>query len=49
MDLGVCGAIAPYNELLGGKLVAAAIGSREARELYKSRYNENINSINYCF
>ena len=39
MDLGVCGAIAPYNELLGGKLVAALMGSREVRELYKSRYN----------
>ena len=39
MDLGVCGAIAPYNELIGGKLVAALMGSTEVRNLFKSRYN----------
>ena len=39
MDLGVCGAIAPYNELIGGKLVAALMGSTEVRTLFKSRYN----------
>jgi|TARA_B110001450_G_C17656858_1_gene495632 hypothetical protein len=38
MDVGVCGAIAPYNEIIGGKLVAALMGSSEVRELYRSRY-----------
>jgi hypothetical protein len=28
-DLTVCGAVPPYNEILGGKLVAAMIGSPE--------------------
>ena len=39
MDLGVCGAVAPYNELIGGKLIAALMGSTEVRTLFKSRYN----------
>ena len=39
MDLGVCGSIAPYNELIGGKLIAALMGSTEVRTLFKSRYN----------
>ena len=39
MDLGVCGAIAPYSELIGGKLIAALMGSTEVRTLFKSRYN----------
>ncbi len=39
MDLGVCGSIAPYNELIGGKLIAALMGSTEVRQLFKSRYN----------
>ena len=39
MDLGVCGAVAPYNELIGGKLVAALMGSTEVRNLFKSRYS----------
>lgn len=37
-DLNVCGGIAPYNELLGGKLVAMlAISPQVVRE-YKTRY-----------
>ena len=39
MDVGVCGSIAPYNELIGGKLIAALMGSTEVRTLFKSRYN----------
>ena len=38
MDVSVCGAVAPYNELLGGKLVASLMGSQEVRDLFKSRY-----------
>lgn len=37
-DLMVCGAVAPYNELLGGKLVAALSVSPEVIEQYKRRY-----------
>ena len=48
MDLGVCGAVAPYNELIGGKLIAALMGSTEVRTLFKSRYNGkkyNVSSL----
>jgi hypothetical protein len=37
-DISVCGAVPPYNELLGGKLVALAMMSREARNAYGSKY-----------
>jgi len=39
MDVSVCGSIAPYNEILGGKLIAALMGSQEVRELFRSRYH----------
>jgi hypothetical protein len=38
MDLSVCGAIAPYNVLLGGKLVALLMGSADLLALYRRRY-----------
>ncbi|MBF9030627.1 DUF4338 domain-containing protein [Rhodobacterales bacterium HKCCE3408] len=44
-DLAVCGAIPPYNQLLGGKLVALAMGSREARKAYSNRYGEQVSEI----
>ncbi len=44
-DLAVCGAIAPYNTLLGGKLVALAMASREARKLYGKRYSNQVSEI----
>ncbi len=44
-DLAVCGAVAPYNALLGGKLVALAMSSREARNLYKKRYGDQVSEI----
>lgn len=37
-DIGVCGAVAPYNHLLGGKLVSMLMASPEVRALYASRY-----------
>lgn len=37
-DVSVCGAVAPYNELLGGKLVALLMTSKEVRDAYRSRY-----------
>ena len=39
MDVSVCGAIAPYNEILGGKLIATLMASQEVRELFRSRYH----------
>ena len=38
MDVSVCGAVAPYNEILGGKLIASLIASREVRDLFAYRY-----------
>lgn len=37
-DITVCGAIAPYNVLLGGKLVAMLAASPEVVEAYRRRY-----------
>lgn len=44
-DVSVCGAIAPYNELLGGKLVAILMGSKEVRDIYKNKYEGQISEI----
>jgi hypothetical protein len=44
-DLSVCGAVAPYNALIGGKLVALLMTSAEVRNLYKRRYGEKISII----
>ncbi len=44
MDISVAGAIAPYNELLGGKLVSMLLCSKEVRDEYQRRY-ENSPSI----
>lgn len=38
MDITVCGAIAPYNHLLGGKLVSLLMASPEVRDEYAKRY-----------
>ena len=37
-DLSVCGAVAPYNEILGGKLVAMLMASPEVGDAYRARY-----------
>ncbi len=44
-DVSICGAIAPYNELLGGKLVALLLASREVRDAYAQRYGGQISVI----
>jgi len=44
-DLAVCGAIAPYNKMLGGKLVALVMASKEAREFYRARYEGQVSEI----
>jgi hypothetical protein len=38
MDVTVCGAVAPYNHILGGKLVALMMASPEVRREYQRRY-----------
>lgn len=45
VDVSVCGAVHPYNELLGGKLVALVLHSEEVRELYEAQYGERISLI----
>ena len=40
VDLNVCGSIAPYNELLGGKLVTLLMGSKEVMENYDNYYKK---------
>lgn len=44
-DLSVCGAVAPYNVLLGGKLVALLAGSREVHNAWKEKYEGQVSII----
>lgn len=44
-DVSVCGAVAPYNALLGGKLVALLMTSKETRDAYRARYSEQVSII----
>lgn len=44
-DVSICGAIQPYNELLGGKLVALLLASREIHDYYAERYGSQISVI----
>lgn len=44
-DLSVCGAIPPYNELLGGKLTAALSVSPEVIAAYRERYRDHSSVI----
>jgi hypothetical protein len=39
------GALPPYNELLGGKMVALALTSNEIREAYREKYKDYISII----
>lgn len=45
MDITVCGAIAPYNALLGGKLVALLMASPEVICAYNTRYEKSASII----
>ena len=42
MDAYVLGALPPYNYLLGGKLIAYILASKEVRQLYKKRYQHQV-------
>ena len=45
MELNVCGAIPPYNEILGGKLVALLATSPQVIHDYKERYANKASMI----
>lgn len=45
LDITVCGAIAPYNSLLGGKLVCMLLCSPEVTQYYAKRYANQTSII----
>jgi hypothetical protein len=45
MDITVCGAVAPYNHVLGGKLVALMMASPLVRREYQRRYKRAASII----
>jgi hypothetical protein len=45
MELNVCGAIQPYNELLAGKLVAMLATSPQIVEAYRRKYGNSASQI----
>lgn len=45
MDIIVCGAVPPYNHLLGGKLVSLLMLTREVRLAYENRYRGHVSII----
>jgi hypothetical protein len=44
-DVSICGAVHPYNQLLGGKLVALLLATREVRDAYAARYGGQVSVI----
>lgn len=44
-DISVCGAVAPYNDLIGGKLVCMLLASPEVVAAYRSRYVDSSSII----
>ncbi len=44
-DISVCGAVAPYGSLLGGKLVAMLTASPEVVQAYRDRYEDAESEI----
>ncbi|HUC79466.1 MAG TPA: Druantia anti-phage system protein DruA [Flavisolibacter sp.] len=45
MDIIICGSIAPYNHLLGGKLVCMMLTSPEVVQYYNSKYKDYVSLI----
>ncbi len=45
MEITVCGAVAPYNALLGGKLACLMMTSPQVRRDYADRYDEGYSII----
>ena len=48
MDITVCGAVAPYNLLLGGKAICLLLCGPEIVREYKARYGKQISLIASC-
>jgi hypothetical protein len=46
MDAFVIGALPPYNELLGGKLISLLLASNEVRKIYREKYRDKITILN---
>ena len=44
-DISVCGALPPYNEILGGKLISMLLTSTEIINAYRSRYEKAASVI----
>jgi hypothetical protein len=44
-DVSICGAVHPYSQLLGGKLVALLLATREIHEGYAARYGRQVSVI----
>jgi hypothetical protein len=45
MDITICGAVAPYNAILGGKLVCTLLCSPEVVDYYRRRYARQVSVI----
>lgn len=45
MDIMVCGAVAPYNAILGGKLACLLLGSPEVVRAYAKKYADHVSLI----
>jgi len=45
LDITVCGSVAPYNELLGGKLVSLLMASPEIVDAYRKKYKDACSVI----
>ncbi len=45
VDVSVCGAVHPYSDLLGGKLVALLLTSKETQAIYQQQYADRISLI----
>ncbi|MUV56728.1 Druantia anti-phage system protein DruA [Halogeometricum sp. CBA1124] len=45
MNISVCGAIPPYNHLIGGKLVGMALTGPKVIDAYREKYNDTVSKI----
>ncbi len=45
MDAYVVGAVPPYNDLLGGKLIASLMCSKEVNDFFAQKYKNNVGVI----
>jgi len=45
MDVIICGAVAPYTHILGGKLACMLLTSPQVRQDYRNRYQDAVSAI----